>query len=652
MTRLRQSSAAALIVLLTIPVFNSSTAALTSAKAIDSANAHPNVGAVVTGPVASADDHDGDGLKPGAFVVLTQEIPIRVVFIGFEAGQVNEADLTALLPASYRPVVRVPQFYGLDGRNTGLEYQFRYQLVRKNRSFADAFFTHLTHIGTDGPLTRYLQQYNDQTANVLDVTGPVLYVSATRVEDWLNRHDNGSDRGYTIYFVNWHGRPDFRFHVYTKTDEPDPDMDVNFGELPEAAMNSWGGTTSRAWFFDFSAGPEWNSANWFVDGKDLDGNGVDEYRMPVIWEYVGGGYRSPDRLGHDMGLLSRYVAINLLFTTSPLYDPLVTAPGAFGAKVAHLTMLEDDPGSKGWDFLDRDFAKEKWRSFQPYYRWRVGATNVDPIDAGAKNALEIFSLNNVVPGCWVPFGLTFAQLFCYFDENLARYVPPYGERDYVGEIFLYNTTQAALGQTALTGFADDNWVDGTQSFSFVFGTDFIRDFGIGFTWTTIHENGHHIGVSHPHDGYDSETDTDYGPSDLYFAWKGDESHSVMSYLGIANGFGTFERDNMYRWETAGYLNWANALAGDIQNSPDAWKVRGAVRLADASARLALESFRAWRYLTAVTAARTAYATLAEAANQIGLSSTTLSAARIALPGMQPRKIVCLPRRLEEHLTSR
>jgi hypothetical protein len=607
--------------------------------------------AAATGRVASADDRDVDGLKPGEFVVLAQEIPIRVVFIGFEAGQVNEADLTSLLPASYRPVVRVPQFYGLDGRNMGLEYRFTYQIVRKNRSFADAFFRHLTHIGIDGPLTRYQQQYNEQAKNVRDVAGPVLYVSATRVEDWLNQHDNHSDRGYTIYFVNWHGRGDFRFHVYTKTDEPDPDMGVNFGELPEYAINSWGGRTSRAWFYDFSAGPEWNSGNWFVDREDLDGDGDTEYRMPVIWEYVVGGYRSPDRLGHDMGLLSRYVAINLLFTTSPLYDPLVTAPGPFGAKVTHLTMLEDDPTTRGEDFLDPDFAKDKWRSLQPYYHWKVGRTNVDPIDEGAKNALEIFSFNNVVPGCWVPFGTPFAQLFCYFDENLGRYVPPYGERDYVAEVFLFNTTEAALGQSNFTGFADDNWVDGTQSFSFVFSTDFKRDFGIGFTWTTIHEHGHHIGVSHPHDGYDSETDNDYGPSEFHFAWEGDESHSVMSYLGISNEFGSFERDNMYRWETAGYLNWANALAGDIQSSPEAPRVRGAVGLADASARLALESFRAWRYLAAVAAARTAYATLAEAASQIGLSSPTLSAARVPLPGIQARKVVCRPRRLE-HLPGR
>ena len=37
----------------------------------------------------------------------------------------------------------------------------------------------------------------------------------------------------------------------------------------------------------------------------------------------------------------------------------------------------------------------------------------------------------------------------------------------------------------------------------------------------------------------------------------------MHYIAVSNGFGRHNQDNMYRWETAGYLNWANALAGDI-----------------------------------------------------------------------------------------
>ena len=94
-------------------------------------------------------------------------------------------------------------------------------------------------------------------------------------------------------------------------------------------MNSWGGTTSRTWFYDFSAGPEWNT--------DELGRGRRRISTATATRNTGcrrsGSTRPtatgrPSQLGVDMGLLTRFVAINLLFTTSPLYDPLITAPDA------------------------------------------------------------------------------------------------------------------------------------------------------------------------------------------------------------------------------------------------------------------------------------------------------------------------------------
>jgi hypothetical protein len=93
----------------------------------------------------------------------------------------------------------------------------------------------------------------------------VLFIDGPRVEGWLDQHDHSSSKGYKVYFINWHGRSDFRFHVYTKTDDPDPDTGHNFGNRGSRAMNSWGGSDSRTWFYDFSAGPEYNTTNWVVD---------------------------------------------------------------------------------------------------------------------------------------------------------------------------------------------------------------------------------------------------------------------------------------------------------------------------------------------------------------------------------------------------
>jgi len=376
--------------------------------------------------------------------------------------------------------------------------------------------------------------------------------------------------------------------------------------------------------------------------------------MPPIWEYAANGYRSPADLGFDMGLLTRFVAIDLLFTTSPLYDPLVASPAPLGRRVVDMTVLEDDPASDGASFLDAGFAERQWRNFQPYYRWKTATRSVDPIDPGAKKALEIFSGNSDEEDCWVPFGDPFAQLFCYFTENLGLYVPSYPARDYVAPVFAYNTTQAGLGdQVGLLGFADDNWVDGTQSMVFAFNAQVYRNAGYGFTGTIVHEVGHHIGMSHPHDGYDSEFGLDFGPGgSLFFAWEGDESDTVMHYLGMTNRFGEHNRDNMYRWETAGYLNWANALAGDIMASGRAHRIGLLLIAADVLAARAQSKFDDWDYLEAVADARAAYGILVEAADAIGVSSSTLAMARRALPASQIQKYVCRPRDLIERLQLR
>jgi hypothetical protein len=101
---------------------------------------------------------------------------------------------------------------------------------------------------------------------------------------------------------------------------------------------------------------------------------------------------------------------------------------------------------------------------------------------------------------------------------------------------------------------------------------------------------------------------------------------------------------MYRWETAGYLNWANAVAGDILASPEGPRAMTAVLLADRKARAAKDAFEAWRYLEAASSAREAYVTLKQAADGIGVVSASLAESqRLAALGIGPRKDGCRPR---------
>jgi hypothetical protein len=570
--------------------------------------------------------------RPPGTEIFTQETPINLVFIGYNENQIRKHDLLSGLPDKYMPVVRYPQFYGVPGRDVGLKFKFEYEVKFANREFENDFFRYLSNAGQPGDPTLYQQAYNDQNKNVLDVIGPVLYIDAPSTEKWLmdrarTRLGIDTRRSYTIFFVNWYGRRDFKFHVYTKTDAPDPDTGYNFGEnRASRKIMAWGGSHGRTWFYDLSAGPEAWSNNYDVDNPDLDGNGVEDYRMPPIWEYAANGYRSPSKLSSDLGKVARYVGINLLFTSSPLYDPLASSPEPSGSKVTHVTMLEDDddPASHGVDWLDTSYVDQQLRSFEPYYPWQVGLNAVDPIDAGAQRALRIFADLLVEDDCWNSYGFTFAQLFCYFDGNRSTYIPAYGPTDYVAGVLAFHTTAANLGSASgLLGFADDNWVDGTPSYVFEFDTADYRSLGYGFSTTTVHEVGHHIGMSHPHDGYDAATGIDYEPADdFFFAWSGDESHTIMSYTDLATNFGQFDQDNLYRWEMAGYLNWARSLQSNMLAQPDSRRAQDLLQPVDSARERALRAFKNWNYLEAARNARQAYELAAAAAEQLGVSTAS------------------------------
>lgn len=599
-------------------------------------------------PGGATDAHRFAGLAPGELVVHAQTLPVRVVLLGF-GDEVDTAALLQALPRTSKPVVRSPRFYAMTGRDLGLEYRFEYRIERAGGELADRLFGFLKTAGREGALTSFQQAYNDQARHVVDVTGPVLYVEAPLVERWLVENDPHPDgeRGYTVYFINWYGRPDFQFHVYTKTDEADPDTGYNFGRKRSSRkMVAWGGTHGRAWFYDFSAGPESWGGSYDVDDADLDGDGVEDDRVPPIWEYASPGFRVPDRLGADMGKLTRFVAIDLLFAASPLYDPLATAPRPGGRKVAHVAMLEDESGATGLDWFHPEAAEREWRRLQPYYAWKAAVSDTSPIDAAAKQALDVFTGQRIANDCWTRFGTTVAQLFCGFDTARAAYVPAYGPRDSVGGIFSYSTSPEGLGSSfGLLGFADDNWASGTPTFAFIFGGSAYRGLGYGFTSSVVHEFGHHLGMSHPHDGYDAELDLDYGAAGAtFFAWLGDESDTVMSYLSVSSGFGRHDRDNMARWETAGYLNWANAIAGDVRKSGEEARVAAAWARADDAARAARTAFSEWRYAEAARSARAAYETLAAAAESLGIDTALrVESKRLASAPSGLRKEGCRPR---------
>jgi hypothetical protein len=450
------------------------------------------------------------------------------------------------------------------------------------------------------------------------------WIDAPTVEQWLADNTNsmlGVDTSdYTVFFVNWYGRPDFKFHVYTKTDEPDPDTGYNFGlERESRKLIAWGGTTPddeenglgslhRIWFYDLSAGPEGWTDNWNVD----DDYG---YRMPPVWEYGNlSGYRPFDNLSGDLGKVTRYVAIDLLFTTSPLYKPAISPPEIADDIQLDINVFQMDPDYDGTDYFDLPLIDQELNELQPLNTF-----------SSELNSQEFMSRFEKVYLCFYDgiscfgnrlFGDAFADLFLYFNDHIVQFLE--GDADYEVPVFAFNATDDLF--TCCLGFADDDWATGTQSFVFAFDSPSVRDVsGYGFTTTTIHEVGHHLGMSHPHDGYDYESDVDFGPGgDYYFAWSGDESNSMMSYIDLNWDFSQFDRDNMNRYMTSIYLNQANSILADIYASPKAGQVGSLLTSADSHAAMALTAYDTMDYAGAAMHAKMAYDDVLAAATQINV----------------------------------
>ncbi|GLY00571.1 MULTISPECIES: hypothetical protein [Actinoplanes] len=577
----------------------------------------PLVAALVAasaGPAGAAAAPKLGYLDPGGQPRLVEKVPVNVVFVGYEPEQVAKQPFLAELATGYEPVVRSRLWYG-ETEKLGITYKYDYKLTYTDKSYENGFFTQLKKIAEPAPLTTYQQAYNDQENNVLDIADNHT-IDAPSVEKWLAFHPPaGVDtRRNTVFFINWYGRADFQHHVYTKTGEPDPDTGYDFGVNRDSRkLIAWGGTTAddeetglgstrRVWFHDLSAGPESWTSNYDVDNRDLDGDGVEDYRMPPTWEYTADGYRPLSALAGDLGKITRYVALNLLFTTSPIYP--VELPADTPPKSINL----DDNTYEGWPGVDasaeyttpallvQELSELRWRNRLDY--------DTQDLEYGAK-AEECYVGLLADESCYPESGYpAFANLYLYNREHIDAILDDEGRVDYEVPMINY-AVGAGVGVPAL-GFADDDYVSGDQTYVFSFISPEVVASGYGLTTTQIHEVGHHLGLSHPHDGYDSATGVDYSPANEFlFAGAGDENNSMMSYIDLNWDFSQFDRDNSDRFLTAAYWEAANRLAATVP----AGKGRTALLTADGLLGLSATAFAKHDYRSAYALAEKAYDTV-------------------------------------------
>ena len=527
------------------------------------------------------------------------------------------------------------------GQDVGLRYDYRYNVRFAGPAFDDAFFAYLTSIAVIGPIDPVMQLYNEQKHNRLDVGPQEAYIDANATEAGLEtqsarRLGIAADQD-TVFLVDWYGRPDFQFHTYYHLGDVDPDTGIDGGNFVAALTRAWGGNSGPTWFYDLSAGPDYGDNSWDVDDADLSfpPDGVLDYRMPPIWEYGNmTAYRPFNDLSGDLAKEIRYVALDMLFTPSPIYDPAATVPGPDGVKQIALDIFEGDPGRNGLGDVHPDVVQSTAQSLEPYYPVTFGATD-RPLAGDVLDAYNISIGRSDAPGCpdfqqGQALGFPEAELSCYFRENRAEYFPAPAGNAVIPAIGLTVPDEDAVQAFGFSGSTDPDFQTGLPTFIYELDTPDGRVFpAIAYTDTTIHESGHYVGLSHPHDGYDSASGVDFEPAGAYnFAWDGDETATVMSYVPGNLDYDRFDRDNLARWDVGRLLDLADTDAAAILAAKPSAPVDALLVKADFEFARALAAMHASDWTAAATAAVAGYRDMQRADAAAGVTPASQRLAQL------------------------
>lgn len=564
-------------------------------------------------------------LEPGGFREINQQLDINIVFVGFQRGtgyqEVNEARMQQFLASRYRT-------WNWQTSWVGNSFDYRYNVKFAPRRFEDAFFSFLDSQRQPECVVTFMQEYyNAEPSHSVNINENSC-IDPNNTERWLGDHARsiGVDpTKYTIFLINWWGRPDFHFHTYSILDQPDPDPDTGFNpaDYQSNETQAWGGTTPddeqnglgslrRIWFYDLSAGPDYWTNSYILNTADTNGDGYADYRIPPIWEYGNmSAYRPFDDLSGDLSQIVRYLAIDAQFTSSPVFNPALSErlPNTIQTDI---TYFNGDGAARGQDLMTPSRGLLEMKKVRPFNPLSISEREVPYTpehDAIYQCAFPYWfgTPTNCYPGRsnggW--------DINIFQADHLNEYV--YGNADH--EIMNFDYTlpdvDAAGGLTGVA-FSTGSYPGFTYDWNVTSNRDYY-----GTSNTMIHEVGHHLGLSHPHDVYDYEDSGIYYGGNVPFMYSADESDSVMGYMQLSNNYSQFDRDNMDRWMTAININQANALlpgilAQDLQP-------RDTLRLvaADGAATLALVAYRAMQYRTAAALAKTSYDNVLAIADRLG-----------------------------------
>jgi hypothetical protein len=504
-------------------------------------------------------------------------LTIKIVFLGITANELNSTYLTSnvTLPAlKYQIITAGPL-------NTGVIYNFRYQLVFADNSTVIAFANYLKTIQQNQTTTpgSGLNPYFTNSTTVSQAQN--YFYNANKVESWLGSNmalfGGTPIPGYTLFVADLHsyGIHSFSYAQYQASSLhctlcPPPAIvtphyynrsvtDPDLGLLnTRHYMTGWGGS-GRFYYLDLSAGPSyWTSElpvqvasqlrgvdNSTYYGKLWMSEFVGSYVFGAVYNLFAADQLYPvnysqnyniqlfvfdNRTQTEKSSLSLDKTINqtLIQETLASLVPFakltvnvhlsdITAYPALAAIVANATTHLVDP-SINRPIVDGNLV----------YRWLTtnGLGHITNFVNTTRTTTEID-----VPGFLFAFkgNYTFGVPV---KEDIASTSPG---NSFAGE---------ALGDMVLIGLSQSDFMLGNQTTPQQIGK------GDGFSHATIHELGHMMGLEHPFIYDQTEDFTD----------------SVMGYYAYSLNYSQFDRDTILRGINDELLSYAQETLSTVQSS--------------------------------------------------------------------------------------